>query len=448
MDHFRVRGLGAPMATPSGWRGARPHSPRPMATWAVLALLLGPGGLIVLGELPNADGAILSPAQTLPLTGPTATGLASTASGQIGLVPSSFALNINGSSTVPEPQPMVAGNAMVYPDLYGVAPAGNGSVAMSERSADAPLDTVVNFTQVSARAGGVVGYPELQYGPKPWCSRSPCASAPTSPSLPLPLPVDQLESVYPIASYAVVSGGGSPLGAFDIAYDLWLTRSSTQNSANAGDVELMAWLDYNSSSILPGTPVGNFSIPTFEGTTWAQARWDAYVQNVDVSNPANHWAVVYLILHTPLSSGTVALDLTGMIGTAGDVLAAEAPNSWSTSGQNGSRAVSSLELDDIELGSEFRPSVPSGPARYVWDLFGYCLDVSPLNSPAPGLGEVDACGTLPGSSAPVGAPSTALSVFDAGVAGFSSAAMLTGLWYRGKRRSRSAPETVTCPRST
>lgn len=355
----------------------------------------------MLGLLPGSIVPALVGAAhaTSPPTGAGAPTSADTAAGVVSLIPSSSSFVVSGTPQNPEPPPVATGNAFVYPDLYNAA-SGQGNASLAETRPGYGLTTSIEFSNVSGRSPGVVGYPELQYGKKPWCATRLCASPVTDPRLSLPEIVRALPEITSVANYSVVSGTGPSTGTFDLAYDLWMTRSPNATSASAGDLELMVWLDHNGASILPGTPLTTLLLPTLWSGRWTVLPWQVYVQSALPRNDSGHWTVTYFVLDSPATVATIGVDLTGMVRSADAVLADWYPASWAPPGRAGGSASSALYLDDIELGSEFRPIASSGPVRFAWTLSNYCLRVSASTqgSVPPALGAN--CSVLPSPAPP------------------------------------------------
>lgn len=362
----------------------------------ILVTLLLAGSMI-----PTVVGTSL--ATTPPAGAGIPDGLASTGS-TVPVIPGAAAFQVSGSPQDPEPPPIATGNAFVYPDLYNTV-AGQGNATLSEPRPGAALTTTVDFSNVSGRSLGVVGYPELQYGAKPWCSKGPCPSPAMDARLSLPAMVRSLPEVTAVVDYRVESRAGLASGSFDLAYDLWMTRSPNATSASAGDLELMVWLDHQGASIVPGTPITTLLIPTLWSGRWAPLPWQFYLQSAVPADAAGHWTVAYLVLDPPTAAETVGVDLSGMIRSADAALADEYPGTWAPSGGAGLADPNALYLDDIELGSEFRPLGASGPAQFDWTLFDYCFRVSPSTGGTTFPVLTANCSVLPGpasSSAGIG----------------------------------------------
>lgn len=288
------------------------------------------------------------------------------------LVPAPASLAISASPGDPEPAPFAAGPAFVYPDLYNLADTGAGTVTQSAAAGGA-LRTTVALSGASGRSSGALGYPEVQFGPKPWCAQASCPEPAVAPALPLPTRLASLPSVAALTQYTLSVPAA---GAADVAFDLWLTRTPDPSAASAGDLEVMLWLGHAGPGILPGSPVGTVSIPSYQDGAWTPSTWQLYVQHAVPGDAGGHWTVVYLVLQTPVLDGRVGIGLTEALATAARQLELRYPAGWGP----GAEDPLGLYLDDIELGSEFRATAPAGSIGYSWTLAEYQLLVGPGGS--------------------------------------------------------------------
>ena len=349
-----------------------PGALRGSIPWVSVGLLIAAAGLLV------GPGTIPGLTQSRPMSGaagPSGPGSTLAGTSEIHLVPSTRTFDVVGSPSAPSPAPVALGPALVYPGLYNFAPGGSGSVTITASGDPAPLRTTVNFSRIAPAHDGVVGYPEIQYGVKPWCSAVPCTEPPAASGLPLPLPVARLPPVQASVAFSSSMASGAAPTPFDIAFDLWLTQHPNQTSAGPGDVETMLWLYYSDPALLPGGAIGERTTPPSSGDPAGGLRWEVYVQHPDPSDGSGHWTVVYLVLSNPSPTALLQLDLVGLLATVEQVLSEGFPAQWSLHSQAGTEDPAALYLDDIELGSEFRPAAGAsgGSARYTWDLSEYSL---------------------------------------------------------------------------
>lgn len=363
------------------------------APWAALvALLLLPS----VTAFPEGPGAIHAAGLRATFGAPGGSngapaGAPSQPTTVLSMVPDPTPFSVGTNAAEQFPPAATVGRSLAYPGLYNAGAATAGQVRIEEGPGAAPVEVSVDLDRAAAASPGIVGYPEFQYGPKPWCARAPCPSAPESPALELPEKVVTLPSIYGVLSYRFGPSRGPTAGEFDLAFDLWLTRAYLPARAGPGDVELMVWLDYHGTDLLPGPPEGRFAAPADVNGSWTDPTWLDYVQDGGPSSPAGHWTVVYLILEDPIGSGTVGLDLTQLIDRAGTILTVTAPGPWAAASDAGIAGFGGLYLNDVEIGSEFRPDAPGGPVLYEWTLSAYCLETrSGAALPASGA-LTDAC---------------------------------------------------------
>lgn len=321
----------------------------------------------------------------------------------IPLAPTPGPYAVQESPSAPAPTAVTAGDSFVYPGVYNAASGSSGSVLIQNPGGSGPLRASVNFSRVAPAQEGVVGYPEIQYGAKPWCAVAPCPQPPLAPSLHLPMPLAKLPPLAADVAYSLSAAPGAPVTPFDLAFDLWLTQQPHPSQATRGDVEAMFWLDYSDPSILPGNSSRDGSVAVADATPSGSARWDVFTQDADLAAGTDHWTVVYLVLETPRPSASVELDLGAMLRTVATVLAEEFPGSWSVAGRTGTEDPLALYLEDVELGSEFLPAPRTVPGRadYVWELSRYSLRVgTEAVGSAPAGGASSAVAWLPTYAGP------------------------------------------------
>jgi hypothetical protein len=384
----------------TSWSGAgRPFRFRSWPSSPALALLLPLSVIVLFPQVYLGHGNFPLPTNSPLRPDPAYVGARPHS---LAIVPAGEDYALVGSPQTASPSPATMGNALVYPGLYNAASGSLGSVRMEGTGAGGVLRTTVNFSRVAPDHDGVVGFSELQYGVKPWCARAPCPTAPMAPTLRLPIPLSELPPLQASVSYSTYHPENAMPCPFDLAFDLWFTQHANQTSAGPGDLETMFWLYYSDPSLLPGTPIGERSIPVEGASPLGGPWWNVYVQDGDPARAGHPWTVVYLVLMEPRPSASVRLDLSAMIQTAESVLVESFPGSWGHEGRAGTEDPGALYLNDIELGSEFLPSVTQGfgPAQYGWSLSGYSLLVGgpavPSRAPALPWGQVGTTATASG----------------------------------------------------
>jgi hypothetical protein len=261
-------------------------------------------------------------------------------------------------------------------DLWDMDNASSGYVTMTD---DTSLSTSVNFTSVSYGEYGdqVIGYPNIGYGFSAFGAGS---SEWNDPSLNLPAKLSSLSNIILLASYQTSPGNGET--PFDFAYDIWITQNlpngSSTSAPSTGSLELMIWTDHT-NGLAPDCVLtlyctaqqeGSTQLPTAINGVSSNQTWDVWVSNGDES--ASRQTTVFIVLNNPLASGTVGVDLRGMIEEANNTLSSDFADHWNSS------SFGDYWLDYISLGSEFQPDF-ANMAQYGWNLLGYCLL---LNYPA------------------------------------------------------------------
>src|SRR5262249_19563868 len=170
-----------------------------------------------------------------------------------------------------------------------------------------------------------------------------------SPSLDLPAPIGSLPEL--TASVAFVAPA-TVAGAYDVAFDLWLTRDPHPSRATAGGIEVMVWLFYSDPSILPPPLTRARGVDPAPGSFVATTR-----------TAAGGWPVLFLIASDPtFGAQSVTVDLTVAIEAAAARIGSGTP-----AGLDG------LYLEGVDLGSEFAPSPGGDRVQYTWSLDAFSL---------------------------------------------------------------------------
>ncbi len=243
-------------------------------------------------------------------------------------------------------------------DLWGLKSA-SGSVALSSTSEG--VEASVDLTNIE-RTGGVSGYPNVWFGWNAFGNGELSSS-----DLPLPVIVSNAQNFWLMASYAV----SPPLFApYDFAYDVFFSQPSEGkkhawgNSAPAGDLEIMLWLDYGNG--IRDWMAGDWetvNLATIQNGRCSASSWQLHIEHPIVSG-STEATVVFFMLANPASKPgqPIGVNLSEAITVAQQALAkrdkswAGLPNYW---------------LNSVSLGSEFNPS--SGSAKYSWNLSHFAL---------------------------------------------------------------------------
>ena len=233
----------------------------------------------------------------------------------------------------------VLGRAQLNGDEWnlGVTTPPEGVVRMSmtptggltvRGSSKAPPCTAATCLAPSANTW-VRAYTNVSYG------KNPCRAATSpagDPALRLPVKVSALPT--DLVGTTSYSSQTSQI-TYDIAYDMWLNPSGTQNPCRTqGTVEVMLWTDYDRQALLPSTPVAPSSIPYAVGGVAHDGTnaWSAYVLNVHRSGRTSPYGgTVFLVLNAGdvVPAGTVSVDVTKALSAVATLL--EHDYGWSDS---------------------------------------------------------------------------------------------------------------------
>ncbi len=312
------------------------------------------------------------------------------------VLPCSLTFNVDNQQT-PEGMSSVyeAGDLLYTANLFNLEDScsqsgscANEGVTMGLNESG-QLTTDVSFTQATLKNGnGVIGYPNVSYGLGVQ-NQSPSLQLPCSGST--PATIGNFPEVVSMSSYSVEqSQSAIARTPYDFAYDIWATPADCDESASnlaftQSSIELMIWLDNQTlkAEYGNGAFIKSANIPTVVDGIVEERAWSVYVNNGDLNNdcvnqPDTCHTSVYIVLHDPVSSGTVGVDLEQMFDEVSQVLSSNYADSWSSS------TVDGYYVDQIDLGSEFCPI--AGPlesligvhcgsqasASYSWTLSSYC----------------------------------------------------------------------------
>lgn len=124
--------------------------------------------------------------------------------------------------------------------------------------------------------GGVMAYPEVVFGKKPWASTSTVAGLPRIVS---PLPI--LHVAFDLRTVAT--------GKHNTAFEVWLTRTAAASHTEITN-EVMWWLDSRGGADPAGSPVAS-------GLVFSDGRvcdlWIAWKGDEGWDQPWNYFAFVY-----------------------------------------------------------------------------------------------------------------------------------------------------------
>jgi hypothetical protein len=214
----------------------------------------------------------------------------------------------------------------------------------------------------------VRAYTNVSYG------KNPCRAATSpagDPALRLPVKVSALPT--DLVGTTSYSSQSSQI-TYDIAYDMWLNPSGTQQPCRTqGTVEVMLWTDYDRQALLPSTPVASSSIPFAVGGVVHDGTnaWSTYVLNIHRSGRTSPYGgTVFLVLNAGdvVPAGTVSVDVTKALSAVGSLL--EQDYGWS-------HFASHYWLDTIPFGMEVGPANAqpwgNGSTNFTLRLASYCF---------------------------------------------------------------------------
>jgi len=144
-------------------------------------------------------------------------------------------------------------------------------------------------------------YPRVEYGWNPWSIESTTHN--------LPRKLSSLSSV--VISFSKMFSAN---GTYNMAFDIWITKSDTSNVKNT-KAEIMIWLDY---TLVPGTDltIGNLTInhetyDFYKNTTWSTIAYLAFVKKNNTWNGQIDILpfISYLVENNHISSNDYLVDI-------------------------------------------------------------------------------------------------------------------------------------------
>ncbi len=160
----------------------------------------------------------------------------------------------------------------------------------------------------------VVAYPEVGYGYSPWGGGSW--------GTPSGIPVQISAGKTITANFNILS---SHTGKYDLAFDIWVTATSSPSSADIR-YEIMIWLDHSGFN-----PAGKL---VATGINISGTVFDAWTNDNMASGTSESWTYIAYVAESPLYNGSI--DISGIFK---DMI-----NKWGVS--------SSLYIASIEFGNE------------------------------------------------------------------------------------------------
>jgi hypothetical protein len=267
-----------------------------------------------------------------------------------------------------------AGCAEFTANLWST-PSASGKVTMALTPA---LQTNVGLTQITG-VTGIVGYPEIIYGYKPF---GPLTTS-QSPAMLFPIALNKLPNVWLMTDYTMsISDANLPA---NLAYDLWITQAYKGTSVKKGDVELMIWL-YRNDDQPSGKlqPLQTFTTPMWINGTLQNAIFDVYTADPTLPNHTSE--LVTFVLRGAAGQGGVSGGYSrGVVGFNLLPFLSQVERTLSAAYGWSATALSAEYLNGIEFGTEFTPDKQQ--ANFSWVLNHMCL-VMPKSAAA--LGQANA----------------------------------------------------------
>lgn len=254
------------------------------------------------------------------------------------------------------------GPALLSDNMYGLAPESlmnDGQVTMNYILSPAVLTNSIALSLMNMPSPGVAGYPEILYGYSP----NSTSYSSTNASLLFPMNVSNLVSLessggfWAVVNYTVAPA--PPTNPVDFTYDIWITSGNAPIQRSSTTVELMIWLYDNFTN--SDTLQTNLSLSCLVGGLQQNLSFDVYAS----TNPPITGARVDFVLETPVSAGTIGVDISKIVSMLGPYLQA-----WYNNPTWNQTTLSNFYVLDIELGSEFKGDSLL-EANYDWAISQY-----------------------------------------------------------------------------
>ena len=261
------------------------------------------------------------------------------------------------------------------PNLFGL---GNGSVGTDKLCYTGGVHGVVtnkvHFSDVGG-AGGVLGFPHLEYGQDLW-GGSP-GKMEAGFKLPEKDSVATHQGMWLTNHYSIHDTGAA---AYDYVWDNFLSTyvPTPANVSGPGNysLEIMLWMTtgYESSPWDYFTFDGVTHLPTLINTTLRSEEWDFsyFCQGYD----NNELTVLYFYNGTGGAMNTTArtfgVNFSAVLLNVNQMIHRSGESCWSYPANSDSK----MYLDDLNLGSEFLTPYPSpyfGTATFSWTVSSMCF---------------------------------------------------------------------------
>jgi hypothetical protein len=261
------------------------------------------------------------------------------------------------------------------PNLYGL---GNGSAGTDKicytGGSAGVVTNKVDFSNVGG-AGGVLGYPHVEYGQDLW-GGSPGTMAPGF-KLPESESEASQQSMWLTNTYSMDDKGAA---AYDYVWDNFLSsyKPTPANTSGPGNysLEIMLWMTtgYESSPWDYFTFDGATKLPTLVNTTLQNQSWDFSYFCQGHNN--NELTVLYFYNGTGgamnATSRTFGVNFSAVLENVNQMIHHSEETCWSYPANDDAK----MYLDDLNLGSEFLTPYPSkyyGTAVFNWTMSSMCF---------------------------------------------------------------------------
>lgn len=275
----------------------------------------------------------------------------------------SISLTNNSNTSYPTGQ---LGSALIIDNLWGLSPGpllNEGQVTMNYIPNPGILSNSINLSLMNM-TGGVAGYPEIQYGYSP---NSTNYSNGSGSGLVFPQQVANLINLessggfWLVANYTIAPS--PPPNPIDFTYDIWITSSNAPASVSSTTVELMIWLYGSNLTPSGGTPqITGLLLPCLVNGQSQSLLFDVYAST---NNPPKNWATISFELESPISTGSIGVDVSKIVSFLGADL-----QTWYNNPAWNQTSLSNFYVLDVELGSEFKGNSLFS-ANYGWAVSNY-----------------------------------------------------------------------------
>jgi endoglucanase len=177
---------------------------------------------------------------------------------------------------------------------------------------------------------GVLAYPEVFYGYKPWDSVGI-----SNKKFPLPAKIADVADVRFAFKYAFTYADNLPI---NFAPEIWLTRTEKPTTITAGDAEIMIWL-YANAQTPAGSIVDTFTSAIIFNGVKKEIVWTIYFAPFD-------WDYIVFQANENLQQGAIEFPIKPILAKTKDIVA---KNSTKIKVEDYDK----MYMVDFEIGTEF-----------------------------------------------------------------------------------------------